>query len=222
MIYQVVTALAILAAPPVIEGPEVIDAGTPVILTTEVVENTAYKWQILSNNAELKIYNICPVDEPAHQMCLLSTTSPGNYRIQLIAASIDDATVTPVIDIAEHLIEITGVIPGTPPGTPPVGVIAKTVRDLALLVGDKATAKSLAGVFLILSRQSFDTPAQLLAATDASVTLTIKGKSEKWKVFMTGLEVILKKLSSDGKLSTVEQHQVVWKQIAAGLSLAAK
>lgn len=214
-------ASAAWAAPPAIDGPAEVPAGTPVIFTTIVEEGAAYKWQLLDSEAELKVFRVCPAEGQASELCLLPTTAAGVYRVQLIRATVDQETITAVIDVVTHSVQI-GEPPPAPPTTPPVDVVESTVRDLAAAVGDKATAVQLGAVFHILAGQAHASTEALMTATDAAVTVTVKGKAAGWQSFLDGLETMLSTLAESGKLNTVADHQVVWAKIASGLTAAAK
>lgn len=213
----------LLSAPPVIDGPAEVPAGTPVVLATTVEENAAYYWQLLDSEQQLKVFSVCPEGAAASQICLLPTTSAGVYRVQLIRASIDEETVKPVIDVVTHNVTI-----GEPPPTPdPMpapqpDVIEVTIAELAANVGDAATAVNLGAVFKILAGQNHASVDAMVKATEAAVKHTVAGKKEDWKQFLSGLDVVLTNLKEEGELKTVDDHKRVWSKIATGLMTVQK
>lgn len=216
--------LLVLAAPPTIEVPDKIEPGHPVILQTVVDDNAAYLWQSLDKGAKpLTVFETCIPGEPKRQVCILPETKPGAYRVQLIRAVVDEATISPVIEIADVTVTI-GDAPDEPddPEPPNPGDVSMTVTELAKIVGDKETAGTLALQFVLVSGQDHKTVADLVAATDTLVAAATKGKEQKWKPFLDGLAVVLEKLAESGELRTVDDHRRVWRQIADGLVSATK
>lgn len=119
--------------------------------------------------------------------------------------------------------------PPKPPPTPPLSPLAQQFRDWAIklvppsaLLKCEAVAQSLDAVNAQMAAGTLREPARIIAATKDGNSAAVGELRDAWLPFFEQLRTYLNAESAAGRLATVAQHQVVWKDLATGLRAAAK
>jgi hypothetical protein len=124
-------------------------------------------------------------------------------------------------DIEIHKIEITG-LPRVPVG--PGDEVVEKVKDWVSNVKSPSKrddalklAQSFASVAIVIDQGTFSTPEELVRATATSNREALGDNLEKWTPFLDHLMAELKAMADINKLTDVEAHGTVWKEVAQGL-----
>ncbi len=202
-----------------IEGPTEVEAGETVVLKYPKEAGSSYRW--LNAGGELTLYTFeepPAKEETLKSVCVLGSSRSGTYLIQLVTSRCGAENEAPEIEILEKRIIIgDGGATPEPPATDP---IVATVKELALVIGDKKTSLALASVFKLLSEGDHASIDELKKKTDALVSVTIPtagGSLEKWKPFLVGLAAMLTELEKRGSLKDLDSHLEIWTKISTGL-----
>jgi hypothetical protein len=117
--------------------------------------------------------------------------------------------------------------PPTPPEPPPddsLSVLGRQVRDWATQlvpqpsrVKCESVARSLDSICSQMAAGTLKDPANIIAATRTANQQAVGDLREQWLPFFEQVRKYLNEESKAGRLTTVQQHQVIWKDLAAGL-----
>lgn len=124
------------------------------------------------------------------------------------------------------VVQLGKVIPPPPP-PPPLSPLAKQTRDWATtLVPTEArlkcesVAQSLDAISSRMAAGTLTDPAKIIAATRDANQAAVGEMRGVWLPFFEEVRKYLNAEAAAGRLKTLEQHQAVWKDVAAGLRAA--
>ena len=207
---------------PEITGPETVKIGGRCILVVTDAAECKVGWFLpkLANGAEAVQYN-----DGAH-LIFFTGSKPGKYLFILSVCEKDDDEIEHITH--EVTVESEGV---SPPKPPPVDPPADPPVDPGVRFGLTALMKAaaeangngppdsklLAGAYRsIASQKHADVQAMATAQKNLNRQI-LGGRAVQWAAWGKVLSKALSDLQRAGKLVTLEQHVVAWKEIAAGL-----
>lgn len=206
-----------------IVAPQRVHAGDLVILDASASTAKDFAWALCGSD---KTY--LPVD--GGRRCVFSSGTPGRFHFVLAVGAADR------VALAQHVIEVENTSPPEPddptvPDAPdlPHGKfgLAQLARDWVLETtpaspSRHATAQSLAGSFRSLAAAiaagTLTQPGMILEATRTSNRDALAANVETWKPWSDKLARELETLHQQGSLSTANDFQAAWEEIAQGLS----
>lgn len=148
--------------------------------------------------------------------------APGEYAAVFFPPG---DTVQPVVQKV-LLGTTTPPVPPTPPTppTPPLSALAAQTRDWAMaLVPPTAAlkcelvAQSFSAVSSQMAAGTLTDPAKIIAATRDANQTAVGELRDSWLPFFEAVRKYLNAELAAGRLATLEQHQAVWNDLAAGL-----
>lgn len=193
----------------VINAQEVAEVGE--LVRFDLTESTAesFKWILVPEAADFEVY--CE-----GQRAVFSARKPGSYMF-IIGCGYKGT-----VDVAVHIVTVEG---NDPPNIPRPDVNASLDKwvpywcSVNTLPEDEA--EKLAGSFESIAAQI---AADVLQETDDIITATSNANKQvlgdslpAWLPVLRELQTTMKTLAGQGKLTTPDQHQALWGEIAKGL-----
>ena len=200
---------------PGIDGPSEVDAGSKIVLTTDLRGS----WDL----------GAVPEDRyfvsPNSDIVCIWASRPERIRVVLTVAECADGE---PIEYAKfvHMIVVGNAPPGPNPGPEPLpdgkyGLAAKVIELAAVVKSERGRGAELAKSYRAIASQiaagtlkDVDT---IIADTTEMNRETLGDAREAWLPFFQELGAVLFELNESGELTTAEDHTVAWMEIAVGL-----
>lgn len=216
---------AAFAKGPEIEGPETIKIGGKCILKVVESANCKIGWRLpknMKNGAEAVVLNDGEI------LIFFTGSGAGTYEFSLAVCEETDNE----IYFVDHTVTVqgNGVIPPNPPPvdppTPPSPPVNPGERfGLTALIHAAAVAndngppdsKLLAGAYRSVASQTHASVQAMATAQKLLNRQVLGDRAAAWASWGTTLAKALSDLQRAGKLMTLADHVVAWKEIAAGL-----
>ncbi len=213
---------------PEITGPETVKIGGRCILVVTDIAECKVGWFLpkLANGAEAVQYN-----SGAH-LIFFTGNKPGKYTFILSVCEKDDDEIEHIV----HEVVVEGVSPPRPPPVsppadpvPPVNPVTPVIPGarfgLSALMHAAAVAndngppdsKLLAGDYRSVASQSHATVQAMVTAQKNLNRQILGDRASAWIAWGKILAKAMSDLQRAGKLVTVADNVVAWKEIAAGL-----
>lgn len=205
----------------IIEGPAEIKVGQLARLTVEKSNGKTFKWKVLPATDNFQVYD-------DGRRAVFSSPIIGEFVF--IVASANDGDV----DVKTLTIKVTneggpiGPSPTPTPVNPATGLAGKVYEwsKSVTSANKKAEAGKLAESFSNIAKQIQDeqltTADQIIAATKTGNQAALGNVLQSWVPFLEQLQKEMKTQAEAGLLVTPEQHAIMWRQIAEGLTNVAK
>lgn len=200
----------------VVDVQEVAEVGELVRfdLTKSIAQS--FKWILVPDAVDFEIYD-------GGQRAVFSARKPGDYMF-IIGCGYEGT-----VDIAIHIVTVEGPIDPIDPDNYPIiprpdvnaGIDQWTSHWCSINKRPKDEAEKLAGSFEGVAAQIAAGVLQkaddIIKATSNANRMALGNSLSEWVPVLQELQTTMKTLAGQGKLSTPDQHQALWGEIAKGL-----
>lgn len=195
----------------VIKAQEVAEVGELVRFDLSESAAQSYKWILVPESVDFETYR-------DGEAAVFSARKPGEYMF-IVACAYNGS-----VDVATHIVTVGGGVPYVPDVSKPdavAGIDKWAVYWCSTNELPSDEAAKLAGSFESVSAQI---AAGVLQEVDEIITATADANRKalgdslpEWTPVLRELQAAMKARAEQGKLTTPEQHRLLWLEIAEGL-----
>ena len=171
----------------------------------------SYKWILVPESVDFETYR-------DGEAAVFSARKPGEYMF-IVACAYNGS-----VDVATHIVTVGGGIPDVPDVSKPdtvAGIDKWAVYWCSTNELPSEEAKKLADSFEAVSAQIaagiLQEADEIIAATAVANRKALGDSLSDWMPVLQELQAVMQEKAEQGELSTPDQHQVLWKEIAKGL-----
>ena len=226
VLFESIAAAIAYGKGPEIDGPESVKVGGKCILKVAEATDCKIGWRLPKNmkdGAEAVILN------DGQLLVFFTGSGGGTYEFSLAVCEADDNE----IYFVDHILTVEGAISPMPPKPPPVNPPAPPEPPvnpgerfgLTALVHAAAVANDngppdsvlLAAAYKSVAAQTHASVQAMATAQKLTNRRVLGDRANAWAGWGTTLAAALSDLQRAGKLVSLADHVVAWKEIAAGL-----
>jgi hypothetical protein len=204
-------SLSAITAKIVLNAQDVAEVGELVRFDLSESIAQSFKWITVPETADFEFYN-------NGRLAVFCARKPGNYTFIIAGAH------SGTIDVAVHTLLVEG------PPTPDILLITPSIQaDLSEWVvywcsvnnrpkdESERLAVSFEHIATQISAGTLQKAGDIVKATAEANRAAVGDSLPEWLPVLQELQVAMKKLATQGKLSTPDQHKALWLDIAKGL-----
>ncbi len=199
----------------VIEAPKSVKVGDMIVIDLSKSIGTGFDMIIIPEPPQVKVFD-------DGKVVVTATGYKTTEFLVIVACALDGKS-----DVKTQTIKVVGPQPVVPvnPGENMLGkvqewcagVTSPTQRDDAIKL-----SQSFASLASVIENGTFQTPAEIIAATKTSNRDALGANLEHWIPLLDGLMNELKAMSKAGMLPDAKSHGPVWRSVSEGLKAYAE